>query len=177
MTAVSSTLVSSSAKPKSAVPKPASVRVANKSDKQALYDILMRLYQDNWLGYSMSPKKVWETINECCDHKGGLAGIIEEDGKIVGTVGIFFATDWYSEENYLREHWLFVAPEARKGRRYAEDLAAFCLWYRDQMRSSETGQPPPLVTGVASRIRLTAKIRWWARWGKQIGAVFIVEGS
>lgn len=158
-------------------PKPDSVRIAGKEDKQALYDCLMELWKDNWLGYSMSPRKVWDAVHNCCDHKGAIAGIIEEEGKIVATVGIFFSQDWYSDQSYLRELWLFVCPEVRKGKSYANDLVAFSLWYRSAIKSEETGELIPLVTGVNSRKRLAEKMRWWSRWSRLVGAVYLVEGN
>ena len=163
-------------RPKFDVRIPAGIRLATKQDEQALYNCLLELYRDNWLGFAMSVSKVWDIVRHCCRGEGGVAAIIEQDGKIVATTGIVFGTFWYSDAPYLSELWLFVSPDYRQFG-YAEDLADFCHWYRDQVRDAETGQAPPLITSVTSRKRLQAKMRWWRKWSECVGAIFVIDGA
>lgn len=152
------------------------VRMAVQSDELALYDILLELYRNNFLGFSMDDGKVWDAIRACCRGQGGMAGIIEEDSKIVATTGVVFSSMWYSSENYLSELWLFVHPDYRR-KGYADDLANWLIWLRDQIRDSENGRAMPLVTSVTSHNRLEGKLRWWRRWARPIGGIFVVDGA
>lgn len=157
------------------LPLPAGVRIATQADEQKLHDLLLHLYKNNYLGFEMSDRKVWDVIRHCCRGGGGIAGVIERDGEIVASVGIVFSSMWYSEAPYLSELWLFVRPDCRH-HKYAEKLVDFCHFYRDQTRAAITGQALPLVTSVTSYNRLAGKMRWWRRWSRLVGAIFVVDG-
>ncbi len=158
-------------------PMPMGVRMATRADEIALHEALMQLYKDNYLGFAVDDHKVWSMIRHCCRGEGGMCGIIEEDGKIVATTGVVFSGFWYSTDQYLSELWLFVRPGSRKGNRYADSLADWLLWLRDQVRASDTGRAIPLVTSVTSYSRLEGKLRWWRRWSRFCGGIFIVDGA
>ncbi len=158
-------------------PMPIGVRMATRADEIALHTILMELYRDNYLGFSMDDHKVWDVIRHCCRGEGGMCGIIEEDGVIVATTGVVFSSFWYSTEQYLSELWFFVLPDARPGNRHADSLADWLHWLRDQIRDAETGRAIPLVTSVTSYKRLEAKMRWWGRWAKLVGGIFVIDGA
>lgn len=157
-------------------PLPEGVRIATQADEYALYEILLDLYRDNFLGFALSEHKVWDVIRHCCRGGGGIAAIVERDGRIVATTGIVFSSMWYSVDPYLSELWLFVHPDYRK-LGYSERLSNFCYFYRDQCRHKDTGRALPLITSVTSRNRLEAKIRWWRRWSKLVGAIFLIDGA
>jgi GNAT superfamily N-acetyltransferase len=156
---------------------PKNMRVATERDEQALYQCLIELWKDNFLGFPVSPAKVWSRIKTCSSGKGGIAGIIDgPNGEIVATVGIFFNEMWYSDQAYLSEFWLFVDPRYRN-LGYADDLAAFTRWYRHAIVSASDGSRLPLLTGVTSMKRLAAKERWWGKWSLKVGALFLVDGN
>lgn len=157
-------------------PLPQGVRIAVQADEQRLYDVLQDLYRENFLGFTRSDAKVWAHIRHCCRAGGGVAGIVEQDGRIVATVGIVFSTMWYSEDPYLSELWLFVHPDYRR-EGHADRLVDFCRFYRDQCRSSVNGRALPLITSVTSHTRLKAKMRWWQKWSALVGAIFVIDGA
>lgn len=157
-------------------PLPEGVRIAHQADEPALYAILIDLYKDNFLGFAKSDNRVWDTIQHCCRGGGGVAAVIEADGRIVASTGIVFSSMWYSDDPYLSELWLFVHPAYRKFG-YAERLADFCYFYRDQFRHHVTGRALPLITSVTSHHRLSAKMRWWSRWAKLVGGIFVIDGA
>lgn len=39
---------------------------------------------------------------------------VEEDGKLVGTLGLYRTSPWYSDSEYLADGWFYVLPEYRK---------------------------------------------------------------
>jgi GNAT superfamily N-acetyltransferase len=39
---------------------------------------------------------------------------VEEDGKLVGTLGLHRTAPWYSDSEYLADGWFYVLPEYRK---------------------------------------------------------------
>lgn len=38
----------------------------------------------------------------------------DDDGKVVGTIGVHKTSPWYSDEEYLMDGWFYVLPEYRK---------------------------------------------------------------
>lgn len=157
-------------------PLPPGVRIATEADEQKLYDCLMELYKDNFLGFPLDEHRVWEHIRHCCRGGGGTAAIIEHDNKVVATTAVTFGRMWYSNSPYLSELWLFCHRDYRKYG-YPDRLVDFLYFYRDQCRHVETGRALPLISCVTSLRRLPAKMRWWRRWGRQVGATFLVDGA
>ena len=39
---------------------------------------------------------------------------VEDDGKLVGTLGLHRTSPWYSDSEYLADGWFYVLPEYRK---------------------------------------------------------------
>jgi hypothetical protein len=153
--------------------KPPTVRLAVPADIEPLFWLLMRdLANDNPMGRPVSPTKILTLVKLCCNGNGGVAGVIEERGSIVGSAGITLAQHDLSDANFLKQVWLFVVPSIRKRHPdYAEKLFKFCLWHKGDM-SQRLGYDVPLEISVMSRKRLPAKLRMWSRYGDMIGAVF-----
>lgn len=48
--------------------------------------------------------------------KNGAALVAEKNGQIVGSIGIFQLTWWYSPQHaFLTDRWLYIVPEHRGG--------------------------------------------------------------
>lgn len=150
------------------------VRLAGLGDAPALYDCLLALEADNAM-VPRSEDRVWAEIRRCCTCRGGVAGIIEENGVVVASAGVVLSDlTWYSDAPCLREIWLFVRPEHRAGGRLADALWAFMERHRDEMRAL-TGVPDlQLITGPTSANRLPAKMRLWGNRGRLIGATYVM---
>ena len=153
--------------------KPPAVRLATPTDIEPLFWLLMRdLTNDNPMGVAISPTKILALVKVCCNGNGGVAGVIEEKGKIIASVGITVAQHDLSDTDFLKQVWLFVVPAARKKHpEYAQKLFKFCLWHKGDM-SRRLGYDVPLEISVMSRKRLPAKLRMWGRYGDMVGAVF-----
>ena len=42
--------------------------------------------------------------------------VVEDDGKLIGTIGLNKTSPWYSDAEYLTDGWFYVLPEYRKKR-------------------------------------------------------------
>jgi len=42
------------------------------------------------------------------------AFVLEQDGKVIGSIGLNRTSPWYSDADYLTDGWLYVLPEYRK---------------------------------------------------------------
>lgn len=156
--------------------RPSAVRFATIDDLEPLYWMLMRdLSTDNPFLFPHTPTKVFNLVKLCCEGNGGVAGVIEERGKIIGSAGVVIAEHELCDVNLLKQVWMFVDPKARKGHpEYQDRLFRFCLWHKGDM-STRLGYDVPLEISVLSRKRLSAKLRLWGRYGEMVGGVFLAR--
>lgn len=157
--------------------RPMSVRFAIPSDEDAIYDLLTGpggLYEENAL-FKMSPTKVRNTIRYgCIRHNGklghpggpqGIIGVVEQDGKIVATIGMGFSQFWYTEEWMLSEFWNHVHPDHRTSN-HASDLIDFGKWCSEQLKLY-------LHMGIISTHRVKGKVRLYQRKIRYMGGYFM----
>lgn len=145
--------------------KPANIRLAEKRDEQEIFDLLKLLALENAL-FNVNDDKVRETIQIATDQKNGMIGIIEQDGHVVGSVGLFIHGYWYTDDWHLQEYWNFVHPEYRRSN-YAKNLIDFAKWVNENMGLI-------LNMGIISTERTEAKVRLYGRSGlTSVGATFM----
>lgn len=152
------------------------VRRATRGDEIEIYDTIVSVYGQDFLGRAHTPEKVkrWIAAGASrADEEGGMIGVIDADGIIAATIGIFPSQPWYSDEPILVENWLCVRPSYRH-RDYHKALFEFARAYKHEM-SAAMGREIDLVSSVTSEDRLEAKVRLWSRFGRMIGAMFLVE--
>lgn len=157
--------------------RPESVKIATAGFEDAIYDLLTGpggLYDENAL-FPMSKPKVLETIKYgCARHNGklgspggpqGMIGLIQHDGKVVGSIGMAFSQFWYTEAWHLSEYWNFVHADHRHTE-YASDLIDFGKWCAEQLSI-------PLHMGIISTHRVKAKVRLYQRKIRYMGGYFM----
>lgn len=144
--------------------KPANVRIAVRADEDSIYDLLCSLYKEN-ATFSMNERKVRNTIKKATQCDGGIIGLIEKDGKIVGIFGSLISQFWYTDDYYLDELWNFVHPDYRKSS-YSRDLIDFAKWASEALDI-------PLLMGIMSTKRTEAKMGMYDRKLKMIGAFYV----
>jgi hypothetical protein len=149
--------------------------MATERDESSLFDLLMALNADNGFGVPVSSERVLAAIQLGTRQRGGIIGVIDgPDGRIMGSISLVMAQFWYSDAWFLQEGWVFVRPEARASHHY-RDLFLFANWARLQMGTEPTtGRPWLVQTSVWSLNRLPAKLRLWARFGRQVGGIFLI---
>ena len=109
--------------------------------------------------------EIWPALNN--DH--GLCAVIgAPGGKIEGAVLLRIGSMWYSDYQVVEEKAIFIHPEFRnaKGGR-ASKLCEFSKKVADHLKI-------PLIIGVLSNHRTSAKVRMYERqFGPPSGAFFL----
>ena len=153
----------------------AGVRLALPGDEEDIFALLTMLHAENGF-FAMAPQKVRAVIrcaiSRVPDPTGalGMVGVIEKDGRVAGTIGLFIGQDWHTDDWALAERWNFVHPDYRKTD-FAKQLIAFAKSCQEWFETS--GHTMPLVVGIFSTVRTAAKVRLYSRWLPPAGAFFI----
>lgn len=147
----------------------AGVRLAQPGDEDAVYRLLLELYDENAL-MPMSEARVRATIHAGTRGEGGIVGVIDGAHGIEASIGMAFSQFWYTEAYHLNELWCFVHPDHRKST-HARRLIEFGKWCADRLSSPE--HKVPLLLGIVTRHRLLPKLRLFQRQAPQVGAIFM----
>lgn len=152
---------------KSGVP---GVRPAMKDDEGQIYALLLMLHAENGF-FSLNHEKVIKGIQHATERRGGVIFVIEKDHRIVASLGMVIASDWYTDDEYLQERWNYVHPDYRRGTDYARKLIEQAKWSTDFWKAT-FNIDMPFMCGINSLDRTQAKIRLYARHMPCIGAYF-----
>lgn len=145
------------------------VRLATKADEGEIFGLLLLLHAENAM-FSMNRDKVIAGIKYATERQGGIIFVIDEGPRVVATMGMCIACDWYTDDQYLLERWNFVHPDYRRSD-YARKLLEQGKWAHEWFKAK--GQLLPFMCGINSFHRLEAKIRMYARHMPCIGAYFM----
>lgn len=91
-------------------------------------------------------------------------GVIGPPGRLEAVVFLLIASFWYSDDLHLEELLVYVDPECRNS-----GHANACL---DWMKGLADALGIPLLTGIISKQRTAAKIRFYDRKLPRIGAFY-----
>jgi len=125
--------------------------------------------------FSVNQAKVVEGIKVATEQRGGIIWVVEDKGRVAATLGMVFAQEWYSDDEFLAERWNFVHPDFRKTD-YARKLLEQAKWTHERLKLGEDGcdgRIIPVQVGINSFDRTAAKIRMYARQMPCVGAYFI----
>lgn len=89
----------------------AAIRKADQRDLAAVHELLKLMHAET-ARYARCDDKTQAHITDCIDNH--LVLVTEQDGVVVGTIGIRIAEPWYSRQAILHDTWLFVLPEHRR---------------------------------------------------------------
>jgi GNAT superfamily N-acetyltransferase len=145
------------------------VRLATKRDESEIFALLCLLHAEN-APFSMNRDKVMLGIQYATERKGGIIFVIDEGPRVVATMGMCVAQDWYTDDEYLLERWNFVHPDYRRSD-YARKLLEQGKWAHEWFKTK--GKLMPFFCGINSLLRTEAKIRMYARHMPCIGAYFM----
>ncbi len=144
------------------------VRLATKRDEGEIFGLLLLMHAE--IGFfKMDRDKVIAAIQWATERKGGIIYVIEEGSRVVATLGMVIAREWYSEDEFLNERWCFVHPDFRKSD-YLRKLLEQAKWTHHWFK--ERGVLMPFCSGVTSLQRTEAKIRLFARHFVLLGGYF-----
>jgi GNAT superfamily N-acetyltransferase len=145
------------------------VRLATKQDEGEIFGLLLMLHAENGL-FSMNRDKVISGIQHATERTGGLIYVIDDGSRVVATMGMTIASDWYSDDQYLMERWNYVHPDYRKSD-YARKLLEQGKWAHEWFKAK--GALMPFFCGINSLHRTEAKIRMYSRHMPCIGGYFM----
>lgn len=146
------------------------VRLATADDEAQLFALLLQMHGEMGF-FGVNPAKVVEGIKVATERRGGIIYVIEDKRRVVATLGMVFAMDWYSDDEYLSERWNFVHPDYRQGTDYARRLLEQAKWTHERFKLG--GRNIPISVGINSFTRTEAKIRMYSRHMPCVGAYFI----
>jgi len=112
-------------------------------------------------GQNIPKGALW--VTKCIEHGAWIA---EEDGKIIGSIGIYKTTPWYSDTEYYTDGWFYVLPEHRLSK-VGSSLLGMARIYAEE-------QEKPLVVNIFNMDDTENKIKALQKMGlKLIGATFM----
>jgi len=90
---------------------------------------------------------------------------VEEDGRLIGTIGLHRTSPWYSDSEYLADGWFYVLPEYRKtgvGKMLIDEAKKFA----EEVKL-------PLIIGVFTNEDATTKAQVMQKLGlTMVGGLF-----
>jgi GNAT superfamily N-acetyltransferase len=145
------------------------VRLATKADEGEIFGLLVLLHAENAM-FSMNREKVLAGIRLATERQGGIIFVIDEGPRVVATLGMCIASDWYSDDEYLLERWNYVHPDFRRSD-YGRKLLEQGKWAHEWFKTR--GKIMPFFCGIISFLRTEAKIRMYARHVPCVGGFFM----
>jgi len=140
------------------------VRIAREADEVSLFSLLTLMHAENGMA-PMSADRVLDRLRMGTRGQGGIVGVIDGPAGIEASVGLYFSQLWYaSAPTHMEESWLFVRPDRRRSD-HAKKLIGFAIWTAKRIGL-------PLMMGVMTKHRLSAKLRLYQRQLTQVGAIF-----
>lgn len=147
------------------------VRLATPADEPEL----LRLFKIMHAEGGMRPLDidcVRETFARAFDRKGGILAVIGAPGHIRAFQYLLITRFYYTRESHIEDLWNWVHPDHRNSD-YSKLLVEHAKKCSDEI-SAEMGQKVPLLMGVFTNKRMTAKVRLYRRFfGVPIGAFFV----
>jgi hypothetical protein len=155
------------------------VRLALPTDEAEIIALIAMMHAESGL-FLLDEQRVRETLARAWDRKGGTLAVIGAPGKIRAMIYLTIATAWYTKESHLEELFCWVHPEHRRSD-YAKRLGEFAKTSSDVLSDSAIKRGSrriPLLIGVLTNARMTAKVRLYRRmFGMPVGAFFIYNAT
>lgn len=136
-------------------------RLAEDRDGPAIFDMLLVMHGEVALA-PINTGKVARTVAYVIEHGIGIVG--ERDGEVVASAGLILDDWWYSDQQFLRDLWMYVRPEHRRS------TAADGLLRHARKAAELWGLP--LVVSVFGTKESDRKIKWMSRRLEMMGGLF-----
>jgi len=156
---------------------PSVVRIAQPSDRDECWRLFLQGHQENGL-FVLAPEKVEYVLYRCLFAAAipahdlglrGIIGVIGEPGQLEALALVTIGEYWYTTDKHLEEMLVYVDPRHRKSRH----ARALITWMKRQ--AELTGIP--LLTGVVSRERTSAKCSLYGRMLPKVGEFYLYSGN
>ena len=153
--------------------KPPNVRVATRSDEDAVLELLLKDYYENASDVNtMDAGSVLTMIHSATRENTATLGVIDgPDGAILGAILVSPEKCWWTTDWNLAERVTFVHP-AHRSTHYAVDLLNFAKWMADKMTDA-LGYRVYLTGSVTATKDAHMKCALMARHMGFMGGVFV----
>ena len=89
------------------------IRRATIEDIRQIYEMLINMHSQTEIKLApIKPEKLYVTIKTALEK--GIVLVAEVKDKIVGSIAGIISSDWWSDQEFLKDLWFYVFPENRK---------------------------------------------------------------
>lgn len=148
------------------------VRLARAADEVEIIGLLKLMHAENgWRPLDVDYARL--TFARAWERKGGIMAVIGAPGHIRAMLYLMITNEWYTRDNHLQELFCWVHPDHRNSD-YAKTLINYAKKCSDDI-SASAGRKIPLIMGVLTNKRMSAKVRLYRRvfGGLPVGAIFM----
>ena len=147
------------------------IRLAQPSDEAEIIRLIGLMHAEGgW--QPLDVDAVRETLARAFDRKGGILVVIGAPGHIRAMMFVLITRWWFTRHNHLEELFNWVHPDHRNSD-YAKLLIEYAKAASDEL-SESMGRKVPLMMGVLTNRRMSAKVRLYRRFfGWPVGAFFL----
>lgn len=156
-------------------PRPHTVEFATPEDEAEVVALILEDTSRQVPGWvQLDAGRILEHVQLGTQRRGGIVGVIKEDGHVVGTIVLVNLQPAFSLMYYIQEIFHVVHRNHRRSN-HARDLVNFAKWCSDEM-TREFGYPVNLhyvVTAEPNAWNWRKKIWFFRRLLMQCGATFV----
>jgi hypothetical protein len=147
------------------------IRIASAADEPEILQLLKMMWKEGgWRPLDIDCARAM--FARAFDRKGGILAVIGGPGQIRAMMFLLIARAWYTSENHLEELFCYVHPNHRKSD-YHKIMIEYAKACSDEL-SKDAGRKIPLLMGVLTSKRMSAKVRLYRRFfGIPVGAFFM----
>lgn len=155
------------------------IRLAQPSDEPELLHLFRMMHAEG--GYRrLDIDCVREVFARAFEKKGGILAVIGVPGQIRSMMYLLITRHYYTRDNHLEELWNWVHPNHRNSD-YSKLMIEYAKKCSDDISEGSVakgGEKVPLVMGVLTNKRMSAKVRLYRRFfGMPYGAFFLHNAS
>ena len=139
-------------------------------DYTAILNLLLKFADEHQMGtLSARTRNMEKAVHWIIEHVRCATWVVENDGKVIGSLGLRLTTPWYSDTEYYADGWFYVDPEHRKSH------AGSMLLEEAKKFSGERNKP--LVVGLFTLDDIERKIKMLQRRGFKLGGGIFLFGE
>jgi len=89
------------------------IRRATIEDIKQIYEMLIDMHSQTEIKLApIKPEKLYGTIKTALEK--GIVLVAEVKNRIVGSIAGMVSSEWWSDQEFLKDIWFYVSPENRK---------------------------------------------------------------
>ena len=91
------------------------IRRATMLDISYILALLIKMHEESEFELcKIEPEKICQTVSNAIEN--GVVFVSVQDGRITGTIGGIYSSDWWSDETFLGDLWFYVCKADRKSK-------------------------------------------------------------